>query len=162
MSAASTPITLDRFLEAIADLPLGNLHAKAAELRNSIIHLESSNEQLRQYAAEGDRDCADAVRENQEVIQSMSQRIDYLRREVETRGFRWEEDEHNGSNEISQDLQQHAAPSNGTTATQVEHLGGNPTARGTGSNLPNSGPDHMLQEHVREDGVEPDARGVHL
>ncbi|KAI4164647.1 MAG: hypothetical protein LQ342_001621 [Letrouitia transgressa] len=162
MSAASAPITLHRFAEAIADLPLGNLHAKAAELRNSITHLESSNEQLRQYAAEGDRDCADAVRENQEVIQSMGRRIEYLRREVETRGFRWEENERNDSNEISRDLQQHVAQSNGTIAAQAEHLGGDPISRGTGSNLSNGGPNHRLREYVREDGVEPDATGVHL
>ncbi|KAL9041915.1 MAG: hypothetical protein Q9214_003945 [Letrouitia sp. 1 TL-2023] len=162
MSAASAPITLHRFAEAIADLPLGNLYAKATELRNSITHLESSNEELRQYAAKGDRDCADAVRENQKVIQSMGQRIEYLRREVETRGFRWEEDEHNDSNEISRNLQQHVAQSNGIITAQVEHLETDPISGGTGGNLANRGSDHRLQEHVREDDVESDVRGVHL
>ncbi|KAL9613417.1 MAG: hypothetical protein Q9167_002065 [Letrouitia subvulpina] len=162
MSAASAPITLHRFAEAIADLPLGNLHAKAAELRNSITHLESSNEQLQQYAAEGDRDYADAVRENQDVIQSMRQRIEYLRWEVETRGFRWEEDEHDDPNEINRDLQQPVAQSNGTITAQAERLESDAISRGTGGNLSNGEPDHRPQEHVREDDVEPDATGVHL
>ncbi|KAI4194938.1 MAG: hypothetical protein LQ350_007481 [Teloschistes chrysophthalmus] len=90
MSANAAPISLDRFAEAIAELPVGNLHAKAAELRNSIAHLVSSNEQLQQYAVDGDQDCADAIRENNEVVERMQSRISLLRNEVEGRGLPWD------------------------------------------------------------------------
>ncbi|KAI4186452.1 MAG: hypothetical protein L6R41_003467 [Letrouitia leprolyta] len=110
MSASTAPIPLDRFAEAIAELPLGNLHAKAAELRNSIAHLISSNQQLQQYAEDGDRDCADAVIENNEVIRRMESRISLLKTEVENRGFRWSEDE--------------PVIVNGKTADQTNHYQG--------------------------------------
>ncbi|KAL8854637.1 MAG: hypothetical protein Q9221_000672 [Calogaya cf. arnoldii] len=93
MSASAVPISQDRFAEAIADLSIGNLHAKAAELRNSIAHLVHSNEQLQPFADDGDRECADAIKENQEVMARMVVRIDLLRREVETRGLPWGEEE---------------------------------------------------------------------
>lgn len=93
MSASAVPISQDRFAETIADLPIGNLHAKAAELRNSIAHLVHSNEQLQPFADDGDRDCADAIKENHEVMARMIVRIDLLRREVENRGLPWGEDE---------------------------------------------------------------------
>ncbi|KAI4254551.1 MAG: hypothetical protein LQ352_003022 [Teloschistes flavicans] len=91
MSANAAPISLNRFAEAIAELPVGNLHAKAAELRNSIAHLVSSNGQLQQYADDGDQVCADAIRENDEVIERMESRISLLRNEVEGRGLPWGE-----------------------------------------------------------------------
>ncbi|KAL9597279.1 MAG: hypothetical protein Q9219_005260 [cf. Caloplaca sp. 3 TL-2023] len=89
MSASVGPIPLDRFAEAITDLPLGNIYAKAAELRNSIAHLQSSNVQLREYADEGDHECVNAVRENNEVIERMELRIVLLKNEMEKRGFLW-------------------------------------------------------------------------
>ncbi|KAI4101914.1 MAG: hypothetical protein LQ339_004804 [Xanthoria mediterranea] len=93
MSASAVPISQDRFAEAIADLPIGNLHAKASELRNSIAHLLHSNEQLQRFADDGDRDCADAIKENRQVMTNMIVRIDLLRREVENRGLPWGADE---------------------------------------------------------------------
>ncbi|KAI9827497.1 MAG: hypothetical protein M1832_004847 [Thelocarpon impressellum] len=92
MSATATPITPAAFTSAIQDLPLPNLHLKAAELRNSMAHLQYSNLQLEPYAEE-DRDCADAIRENEEVMARMEERIRLLREEVERRGFRWGEAE---------------------------------------------------------------------
>ncbi|KAL8811260.1 MAG: hypothetical protein Q9223_001849 [Gallowayella weberi] len=92
MSANAVPISHDRFAEAIADLPIGNLHAKAAELRNSIAHLVQSNEQLQPFAEDGDQDCADAIEENKEVVHRMEARIALLKREVEKRGLPWGED----------------------------------------------------------------------
>jgi hypothetical protein len=91
MSSDALPITPARFAEALTSLPLGNLHLKAAELRNSISHLQSSNIQLKPYADEGDRDCADAIAENVEVIQRMEERIELVKQEVEGRGFKWDE-----------------------------------------------------------------------
>ena len=93
MSSSSQPIPPHRFAEAIKELPLSNLHSKAAEIRNSILHLEASNQQLKPYADDGDTDCAEAIQENVSVIQRMEERIRLLKVEVEGRGFKWEEDE---------------------------------------------------------------------
>lgn len=93
MSSTATPIPLNRFAEAITALPLSNLHFKAAELRNSIAHLEYSNLQLQPFAEEGDQDCKDAIAENEEVMGRMKERIECLKKEVEGRGFAWGEDE---------------------------------------------------------------------
>ena len=95
MSSSSQPIPPHRFAEAIKELPLSNLHSKAAEIRNSISHLEASNQQLKSYADDGDNDCAEAIQENMSVIQRMEERIRLLKVEVEGRGFRWGEDEEN-------------------------------------------------------------------
>lgn len=54
-------------------------------------HLVRSNEQLRPLADEGDDDCAEAVRENDEVMLRMRERLRLLRAEVERRGYGWEE-----------------------------------------------------------------------
>jgi hypothetical protein len=95
MSSEAVPISPARFAAALKDLPLSTLHLKAAELRNSIAHLDYSNEQLKPFAegTEGengpDEDCADAIKENEAVIQRISERIRLLRVEVESRGSSW-------------------------------------------------------------------------
>ncbi|EPE33755.1 hypothetical protein GLAREA_06768 [Glarea lozoyensis ATCC 20868] len=97
MSSEATPINPARFAEALKDLPLETLHFKGAEIRNSIAHLDYSNEQLKPFA-EGtdpscngtpDQDCLDAIRENEIVIGRMQERIALLRAEVEGRGSSW-------------------------------------------------------------------------
>lgn len=95
MSSSATPISHSRFSSAIKDLPLGNLHSSAAELRNSIAHLRSSNEQLGPFASgeDADQDCVDAIKENEEVIERMVARIEILKGEVEGRGYKWVEPE---------------------------------------------------------------------
>ena len=104
-SADTLPISPTRFAEALKDLSLSNLHLKVLELRNSIAHLDYSNEQLRPFAegtataldsrgvapAQPDPDCVDAIRENEEVIGRMQERIGLVRAEVESRGFSWTE-----------------------------------------------------------------------
>jgi hypothetical protein len=98
MSSATTPISPARFAAALKDLPLSTLHLKAAELRNSIAHLDYSNEQLKPFAEgtnEGnsnglpDQDCIDAIKENEVVIARMMERIELLKQEVEGRGSSW-------------------------------------------------------------------------
>ena len=99
MSSSQTPISPARFAEAIRDLPLSTLSLKVFELRNSIAHLDYSNEELKPFAAgtagggggEPDQDCVDAIRENEVVIKRMLERIELLKVEVETRGASWEE-----------------------------------------------------------------------
>ncbi|KAL2257440.1 hypothetical protein VTK26DRAFT_172 [Humicola hyalothermophila] len=125
MSAESQPITPARFAAALKDLPLSSLHLKLLELRNSIAHLDYSNEQLRPYAegiatafspssppasqseqsqsqsqtygpeppqprGEPDQDCIDAIKENEQVIERMQERIRLVRAEVESRGLSWD------------------------------------------------------------------------
>ncbi|KAI9709003.1 MAG: hypothetical protein M1812_007816 [Candelaria pacifica] len=96
MSSSSTPIPTPAFTQAIRSLPLPNLHLKAAELRNSIAHLQYSNIELKRWAENGDEDCAEAIRENEVTIRRMEERIGFLRREVEIRGFVWGESEGEG------------------------------------------------------------------
>jgi hypothetical protein len=118
-SSDALPITPSRFATALPDLPVSALHLKVLELRNSIAHLDYSNEQLRPFAegtatttttsqptqpqqessspsteaaqTGGDADCADAIRENEQVIGRMQERIRLVRAEVERRGLSWSE-----------------------------------------------------------------------
>lgn len=83
------PISAADFALAIADLPLDSLHAKAAEIENSMRHLHSSNAQMLPFADDGDQDCKDAMFENLQVIGRMKERMELLRAEVERRGMRW-------------------------------------------------------------------------
>ena len=97
MSNEATPIPPARFAEALKDLPLSSLHLKAAEIRNSIAHLDYSNEQLKPFAdgtehssnGRPDQDCIDAIKENELVIARMQERIALLKAEVEGRGSSW-------------------------------------------------------------------------
>jgi uncharacterized small protein (DUF1192 family) len=93
MSSDAQPIDPARFAEALESLPLDALHSKAAELRNSIAHLKSSNEQMLPFAEEGDDVCREAMFENLSVIGRMNERIGLLRAEVEKRGMRWADGE---------------------------------------------------------------------
>ncbi|KAI0011000.1 hypothetical protein F4779DRAFT_263357 [Xylariaceae sp. FL0662B] len=105
MSSETQPISPTRFAEALKDLPAGNLALKVLELRNSIAHLDYSNAELKPYAEgrppsldqqdvssqvlEPDRDCIDAIAENEVVIARMQERIELIRAEVESRGLNW-------------------------------------------------------------------------
>jgi hypothetical protein len=105
MSSEVRPITAAAFASALTDLPVENLYAKVFELNNSIAHLEHSNTQLKEYSdsikndsslaedvrREGDRDCEDAIKENDVVIARQRERIGLLKAEVERRGGRWHE-----------------------------------------------------------------------
>ncbi|KAH8905130.1 hypothetical protein BR93DRAFT_929379 [Coniochaeta sp. PMI_546] len=102
--STDNPISPARFAAALKDLSLSMLHLKVLELRNSIAHLDYSNEQLRPFAdgteptlssatspPQPDQDCVDAIRENEEVIRRMQERIALVRAEVEERGCSWTE-----------------------------------------------------------------------
>lgn len=89
MSANANPITPARFAAALEDLSVASLYAKAAEIRNSMLHLNASNEQLRPFVDDGDVDCAEALQENEEVIGRMRERVELLKAEVERRGNLW-------------------------------------------------------------------------
>ncbi|PSN72857.1 hypothetical protein BS50DRAFT_171596 [Corynespora cassiicola Philippines] len=95
MSADALPISAPRFAAALKDLSLPSLHAKVAELRNSIAHLQKSNLELEEFVRqEDDRDCYEALLENREVIKRMEERIELVRVEVvEVRAMPWVEEE---------------------------------------------------------------------
>ncbi|KAF4512643.1 hypothetical protein G6O67_001757 [Ophiocordyceps sinensis] len=98
MSSADThPIAPARFAAALEDLDAATLHLKVLEMRNSVAHLQYSNDQLRPFA-EGsagagppDPDCVDAIAENDVVIDRMARRVALVRAEVERRGLSWAE-----------------------------------------------------------------------
>ena len=120
MSADTTPISSSRFAAALKDLSVEMLRLKVLEIRNSIAHLQYSNDQLKPFAEgtavaastasastsdstatttttstannnEPDQDCIDAIRENEGVIDRMAERIALIRLEVEERGVSWNE-----------------------------------------------------------------------
>jgi len=93
MSHGALPIDARAFSRALESLPIDALHAKVAEIQNSISHLKTSNDQMMPFAEEGDQDCKDAMFENLVVIRRMNDRIQLLREEVERRGLRWADGE---------------------------------------------------------------------
>ncbi|KAI3318396.1 hypothetical protein HD806DRAFT_512165 [Xylariaceae sp. AK1471] len=107
MSSETQPISSARFAEALKELPSSSLALKVLELRNSIAHLDYSNQELKPFAegtmptldeqsnanqpGEPDKDCQDAIAENEAVIARMQERIQLVRTEVESRGLSWRE-----------------------------------------------------------------------
>ncbi|KAK1837221.1 hypothetical protein QBC39DRAFT_271394 [Podospora conica] len=96
------PIPPSKFASALLDLPLSTLHLKVLELRNSIAHLDYSNEQLQPFAnptpdpsatdapvPAPDPVCVEAIAENTVVIARMQERLGLVRVEVEKRGVEW-------------------------------------------------------------------------
>ncbi|EMR86493.1 hypothetical protein BcDW1_4892 [Botrytis cinerea BcDW1] len=139
MSADALPISPAAFAEALKDLPMSTLHLKAAELRNSIAHLDYSNEELKPFAegrapecvdGKADEDCIDAIRENEIVIARMETRISLLRTEIEARGGVWGEYEAGAEPKPEADVSSPTPATNGTT-TANEESRSNPWADGT-------------------------------
>lgn len=138
MSADTTPISPSRFAGALKDLSIEMLHIKVLEIRNSIAHLQYSNDQLKPFA-EGtatalssesnttdgpDQDCLDAIRENEQVIDRMAERIAIIRCEVEERGVSWTEfqssEDLDAKRREEAEKQQAAATTNGDTNGDAE------------------------------------------
>ncbi|KAL8803452.1 MAG: hypothetical protein Q9182_003149 [Xanthomendoza sp. 2 TL-2023] len=162
MSANAVPISHDRFAEAIADLPIGNLHAKAAELRNSIAHLVQSNEQLQPFAEDGDRDCADAIGENQEVMHRMEARIALLKREVEKRGLPWGEDVPTAVNGKLEDQREDQDHMDGLEHSNLDAQAINSSSRAQGGTLGDEELARRLRDRLDADMHGDDDDGVHL
>ncbi|KXX80113.1 Spermatid-associated protein [Madurella mycetomatis] len=179
MSAEAQPITPTAFAAALKDLPLSSLHLKVLELRNSIAHLDYSNEQLRPYAqgiatalssggtgaqssaqeqaAQPDQDCIDAIKENEQVIERMQERIRLVRAEVEERGISWAEfqSEAEGKAEGKEDAGQ------GEDVEMVNGVNGGSTSDQEGARRSHSAwSDGTFQTGVIRDGVvHMDSRG---
>jgi len=164
MSSTASPIAPARFAEAITSLPLANLHLKAAELRNSIAHLQHSNRQLKSFAEEGDRDCADAVIENEEVMRRMEERIALLRAEFEGRGFKWGEDEGGNGDGGMNGHAGREGEGEGVDATSVPEIADNnarPPVGTSGGRLDDEELARRLRERMEED-EDGEGDGVHL
>ena len=143
MSSTATPITPARFAEAISNLPLSSLFAKAAEIRNSTAYLRRSNEELVIEANTGDEAFVDALAENIAVISRMQERLELLKTEIERRGYILDNGKVDGSNNnpvASENGTAHAAGDkiNGLTDikndTRAFGLGGKISVRGTVTN----------------------------
>ena len=156
MSSTSTPIPPRRFAVAIKELPLANLHFKTAEIRNSVAHLVSSNQQLQLFADEGDSDCADAIQENLVVIQRMEERIFLLKDEVEGRGFKWA-DEPRLENAKSNG---HANVGDPCISSRTNHI--EPSRRPSGGPLGDEELAAALREQMEEVDDDQAQGGVHL
>lgn len=195
-SADTTPIAPARFAAALKDLSVGMLHLKVLEIRNSIAHLQYSNDQLKPFA-EGaettpsgessgpDQDCIDAIRENEQVIDRMAERIALIRAEVEERGLSWTEfqnrDETTSKNDedaaavngdtqastaVSDTENRHNAWNDGTFQTgtirngevQVDRQAGRPE----GGSLSDEQLRRALEEQMRDLGTDDDEGGMHL
>lgn len=156
MSSAAVPISADRFAEAIMDLPIGNLHMKAAEIRNSILHLEHSNKQMQSYTDDGDRECVEAVRENLDVITRMEERVKLLKDEVSRRGLPWP-----GSDETRENGGPNGNEINGSV--QSDHVRGNEpqsVASQPERSTQNNGREGEIRRMIAQD--DSDEHGVHL
>ena len=157
MSSSAIPIPPQRFAEAIKELPLSNLHLKAAEIRNSIAHLMSSNQQLQSFAHEGDPDCATAIQENRLVVQRMEERISLLQGEVESRGFKWVDDDKKPE---SAGLNGHTAIEGVMGASRITNSG--PHIRPSGGRLGDEELARRLREQMEEEDDDEAQDGVHL
>jgi len=190
MSANSAPIPPSLFASALVDLPLSTLHLKAHELRNSVAHLDYSNEQLVPFTQppSPDPDCVEAIAENEIVIARMQERIQLLKAEVEKRGASWTEfmskeeleqlgkDEGdigltNGHVESAEQGERHEAWSNGTfqigriTNGEVvmDGNGATPQPQRSGGRLTDEELRRALEERMQTDMAEVDEEdGMHL
>ncbi|KFA80399.1 hypothetical protein S40288_08813 [Stachybotrys chartarum IBT 40288] len=199
MSADTQPISPARFAAALKDLSISMLHLKVLEIRNSIAHLQYSNDQLRPFAqgsatavsspsaesAEPDQDCVDAIRENEQVIDRMTERLAIIRIEVEDeRGVSWTEFMSTEELEAQQEKNrtaaadaaetpavngesgQHSAWSDGTFQTgtirngQV-HMDQQP-GRPNGGTLSDEELRRAMEERMRDLGDDDDEGGMHL
>ena len=162
-SATARPIPAAQFALAIQDLPLESVYAKAREIENSIAHLQRSNSQLKEFSDSirrdetiggetreevGDRECLEAIRENDVVIERQRERVALLREEVTRRGRVWHDGDGGGA--------EGAGAVNGEGA--VNGGGEGAGVRGQGGRLT----DEELRRRMEEQMGADDEGGMHL
>ena len=164
MSSNAIPISPARFAAALTDLPLSSLYAKAAELDNSISHLQKSNTQLLPFAQDGDSDCRQALEENQEVIERMEDRIHLLKLEVQKRGQVWHElraDVKNG--QADEDMGMSGGPRvNGNLSAQERGNDGLNGNVGAPERSIETGGFSISMRRDRQDDEDEEDNGIHL
>ncbi|CAM1506980.1 Fc.00g066210.m01.CDS01 [Cosmosporella sp. VM-42] len=198
-SADTRPISPTRFSAALKDLSISMLHLKVLEIRNSIAHLQYSNDQLKPFAdgsatavsdstpGEPDQDCIDAIRENDQVIDRMAERIALIKIEVEERGVSWTEfqskeeveakaeekakvngETTNGQGAAEDEMSErsHPAWSDGTfqmgTIRNGEVHMDNQAGQPEGGSLSDEQLRRALEERMRDLGTDDDDGGMHL
>jgi len=168
-AVTATPITNARFAAALTDLSIASLHAKAAELRNSLYHLRHSNAQLQPFADSGDRDCKEAIAENEAVMARFRERVDMLKVEVVmVRRMPWvewdEENEHDGGSKGQVNGGHDGSNGsvlNGTAAH--EEAGSGTTQDGRVQQTDGSLSDEELRRRLAQQmGEDEDDEGLHL
>ena len=133
MSDQPNPIfTHYTFADAIKELPLSALFAKASELQNSIAHLHRSNDEMKTFVAESceseEEKCEieGYISENEGVLVRFTERIALLKAEVERRGQQWIEVANTNGTDTNKDNPD-AQPSeaqpvvNGTVGNEAHH-----------------------------------------
>ncbi|KAL0474277.1 hypothetical protein QR685DRAFT_509354 [Neurospora intermedia] len=147
-SNESLPITPLAFAAALEDLPVSALHLKVLEIYNSIAHLKYSNEQLRPFAEgieaplgsstggesaqnQPDPDCVEAIRENEQVIVRMEERVQLIKNEVERRGLSWTEFERKDEVEAAAARNRARGPVETGEDSDDEEQQGQPMTNGT-------------------------------
>lgn len=91
MSANSTPISIENFRSALADLTDENIQSVLGQLNNSVLKLEETNEYLRKEITsnadpESNSLYEDTIRENLEVITNQKARVTAIEEELVKRG----------------------------------------------------------------------------
>jgi hypothetical protein len=185
MSAESQAINPAAFAEALKALPLSAVYGKVLELRNSIAHLDRSNEELRTYIreSEGGPGAADNkelegyILENEGVIRAMTERLALLKAEIENRGQRWIEEgegpeeavgdiadgvpDGDGASPVINGTDRHDPSTDGTSTTaETRHSG--PI---NGVHAPNSDSSASVAPanvRDRQSEVEMEEEGIHL
>ncbi|KAK2612415.1 hypothetical protein QQS21_001519 [Conoideocrella luteorostrata] len=157
MSADTRPIPPARFAAALKDLSISMLHLKVLEIRNSIAHLQYSNDQLKPFAEgsavalgddstnpQPDQECIDAIKENEGVIDRMAERIALIRAEVEDeRGMSWTEFQSKEEAEEATDK---------TKEASENRVNGHEGGRQTGSELHSAWTDGTFQTGIIRNG----------
>jgi len=166
MTSETRPISPNSFATAIEDLPVETLYSKAVEINNSVAHLGRSNWMLQEYSdsikndqsldaetrQHGDKDCLEAIRENEVVIERQQERVRLLKAEVERRGQRWHEAEpkERGTSNGSTD-QTASAGSRDVPVPRIQ----------TSTHLTDAELRRQIRARLRE-GDNDDAEGMHL
>ena len=92
MSAESAPISAEEFRQAVGQLPGNALEAELARQENIKSHLTRSNAELKAFigkeGGEMDRECRQAIEENEVVIGRIKERQDMVETEMSHRPSR--------------------------------------------------------------------------
>lgn len=173
MAADTGPISPARFAAALEGLPPDVLRLKALELCNSVAHLRYSNDQLRSFArgspaAVPNPVCVDAIRENEAVIDRMTERVALVHAEADRRGLAWAGSPGlDAADDDAPETRRHAAWSDGTFQTGLIRAGrvhvDAPPAAWAGGGLSNEQLRRAVEEQLRSLGHDDDGdSSLHL
>ncbi|GAD95859.1 hypothetical protein NFIA_016480 [Paecilomyces variotii No. 5] len=172
------PITPAAFAEALKSLPLSAVYAKVSEIRNSIAHLHRSNAELKLFIEESTesesdkRELESYISENEGVIETMNERVELCKAEVEERGQQWieldaepEEQESEATGGEHTSTGAHTSGVNGINGTSESGIEGGQTQATTGGANAATTNGTSSQQRAPEAGqqdVETEEEGVYL